>query len=58
MYLDGAQFYTCGSARKLGASVKACFIRIIEDIKNCDEDDARRILEKISLDRYNVHVFA
>ena len=34
-YRNGARFYTCGSARKVGASVKTCFIKIIADVKQC-----------------------
>ena len=41
-------FYTCGSAKKLGASVKTCFIKIIADDQQCDEEEAAKILEQIS----------
>ncbi|CAF3298666.1 unnamed protein product [Rotaria sp. Silwood2] len=58
LYCSGARFYTCGSAKKLGVSVKTCFIKIITEIKQCDEEEAGKILEKISLDRYSVDVFA
>jgi len=58
LYHEGARFYTCGSAKKLAASVKACFIKIIADDQQCDEEKAAKILEKISIDRYNVDVFA
>ena len=57
LYRDGARFYTCGSARKLGVSVKTCFINIIAEVQQCDEQEATKILEKISLDRYSVDVF-
>ncbi|CAF0947016.1 unnamed protein product [Adineta steineri] len=58
LYCEGARFYTCGSGRKVGASVKTCFIKIIAEIKQCNEEEATKILEKISCDRYNVDVFA
>lgn len=58
LYRDDARFYTCGSGRKLGASVKTCFTKIIAQIKECDEEEAAKILEKISVDRYSVDVFA
>lgn len=57
LYNDGAYFYTCGSAKKLGTSVKTCFIKIISDVKQCNEEEAAIILEEISRDRYNVDVF-
>ncbi|CAF1196954.1 unnamed protein product [Rotaria sp. Silwood1] len=58
LYCNGARFYTCGSAKKVGASVKTCFTKIIAEIKQCDEEEAAKILEEISLDRYSVDVFA
>jgi cytochrome P450/NADPH-cytochrome P450 reductase len=58
LYRDGARFYTCGSAKKLGASVKTCFIKVIAEIKQCNEEEAAKTLEKISLERYSVDVFA
>jgi cytochrome P450/NADPH-cytochrome P450 reductase len=58
LYRQGARFYTCGSATKLAASVKTCFIKIIADDQQCDEAKAAKILENISIDRYNVDVFA
>ena len=58
LYYNGARFCTCGSARKLGTSVRACFIKIIADIKQCNEEEAGKILEEISFDRYSVDVFA
>ncbi|CAF0826230.1 unnamed protein product [Adineta steineri] len=57
LYSNGARFYTCGSANKLGTSVKTCFIKIIAEMKQCNEDEAGKILEEISLDRYSVDVF-
>ena len=54
---NGARFYTCGSASKLGVSVHACFIKIIAEQQQCDHEEAEKILEKISLDRYSVDVF-
>jgi len=57
LYHNGARFYTCGSARKIGASVKTCFIKIIQEIKQCNEEEAAKILEEISVDRYSVDVF-
>ena len=57
LYGDRARFYTCGSARKLSVSVKTCFIKIIAEIQQCDEQEAAKILEEISLDRYSVDVF-
>ena len=57
LYCKGARFYTCGSARKVGASVKTCFIKIIQDVKQCDEEEAAKLLEEISQDRYSVDVF-
>jgi cytochrome P450/NADPH-cytochrome P450 reductase len=57
LYRDGAHFYTCGSAHKLGASVKTCFIKIISEVKQCNEEEAAKILEKISRNRYSVDVF-
>jgi cytochrome P450/NADPH-cytochrome P450 reductase len=58
LYRQGARFYTCGSATKIAASVKTCFIKIIADDQQCDEEKAAKILENISIDRYNVDVFA
>ena len=58
LYANGARFYTCGSARKLGASIKACFIKIIAEVKQCNDEEAWKIFEKISLYRYTVDVFA
>ncbi len=58
LYRDGAHFYTCGSAKKLGASVKACFIKIITETKQCNEEEAAKMFEEISLERYTVDVFA
>ena len=58
LYHSGARFYTCGSTKKLGTSVTTCFIKIIAEIHQCNEQEARQILEKISLDRYSVDVFA
>ncbi|CAF1436399.1 unnamed protein product, partial [Adineta ricciae] len=57
LYDDGARFYTCGSARKLGASVKTCFVKIIAETKQCDEQAAGKILENMSLDRFSIDVF-
>lgn len=57
LYRDGAYFYTCGSAKKLGASMKTCFTKIISEVKQCNEEEAATILEKISHDRYSVDVF-
>ncbi len=58
LYREGTRFYTCGSARKLAASVKTCFIKIIVDDQQCDEEKAAKILENISIDQYNVDVVA
>ncbi|CAF1148728.1 unnamed protein product [Rotaria sordida] len=58
LYCNGARFYTCGSAQKLGASVKTCFIKIIAEIKQCNEEEAVKILEEISVNRFSVDVFA
>jgi len=58
LYRKGAKFYTCGSASKLGVSVKECFIKIIRDVNQCDEEKAKEIWENIDLDRYSVDVFA
>ena len=58
LYRQGARFYVCGSARKLSASVKACFIKILGEAHQCDEDEATKILDQISLERYSVDVFA
>ena len=58
LYRQGARFYLCGSARKLSASVKACFIKIIREAHQCDEEEATQRLEQISLSRYSVDVFA
>lgn len=57
LYLEGARFYTCGSATKLGGSMKTCFIKIISEYKQCDETKATEILEKISVNRYSIDVF-
>ena len=46
LYANGARFYTCGSAKKLGVSVKSCFIKIIEEVKQCNEKEAGEIFEK------------
>ena len=58
LYRNGARFYTCGSVTKVGTSVKKCFTKIIKEMKQCDEEEAVKILEEISLDRYTVDVFA
>jgi cytochrome P450/NADPH-cytochrome P450 reductase len=58
LYLEGARFYTCGSAMKLAGSLKTCFIKIIAEYKQYDETKAAEILEKISVSRYSVDVFA
>ena len=58
LYSEGARFYTCGSATKLAGSLKICFIKIIAEHKQCDETKAAEILEKISVNRYSVDVFA
>lgn len=57
LYCNGALFYTCGSAKKVGASVKRCFTKIIADVKQCTEEEAAKIFEEISLNRYSVDVF-
>ena len=57
LYSEGARFYTCGSATKLGGSMKTCFIKIISEHKQCDETKATEILEKISVNRYSIDVF-
>ena len=57
LFDKGARFYTCGSAKKLGASVRACFTKIIAEKEQCHHEEAEKILEKISLDRYSVDVF-
>ena len=57
LYLEGARFYTCGSATKLGGSMKTCFIKIISEYKQCDETKSIEILEKISVNRYSIDVF-
>ncbi len=54
LYRNGAWFYTCGNGRKLDASVKTCFTKIIAQIKECDEEEAA----KIFVDRYSFDVFA
>ena len=56
-YRNNARFYICGSAKKLGASVRTCFIKIISELKSCDEVEAEKLLENIARDRYNVDVF-
>ena len=58
LFSKGARFYTCGSAKKLGASVHACFTKIIAEKEQCHHEEAEKILEKISLERYSVDVFA
>ena len=57
LYRNGAYFYTCGSAKKLGTSVKTCFVKMICEMKECNEQEAEKIFEKISSDRYSVDVF-
>ena len=57
LYRAGAHFYTCGSAKKLSASVKTCFVKIICEMKQCNGQEAEQIFEKISTDRYSVDVF-
>ncbi|CAF1071748.1 unnamed protein product [Rotaria sordida] len=58
LYCNSARFYTCGSANKLGVSVKACFIKIIAEMQQCNEEEAKKILEKLSIDRFSVDFFA
>ncbi|CAF1359167.1 unnamed protein product [Didymodactylos carnosus] len=58
LYHNGARFYTCGNAKKLAITVKTCFIKIIAEIKQCNEEEATNIFQKISVDRYSVDVFA
>ncbi|CAF1180573.1 unnamed protein product [Rotaria sp. Silwood1] len=58
LFREGAYFYTCGSASKLAVSLKACLTKIIAEEKQCDEKTASDIFEKISVNRYNVDVFA
>ncbi|CAF1114205.1 unnamed protein product [Adineta steineri] len=57
LYSEGARFYTCGSATKLSGGMKTCFIKIIEEYKQCDETKAAEIFEKICTSRYSVDVF-
>ncbi|CAF3765878.1 unnamed protein product [Rotaria socialis] len=57
LYSEGARFYTCGSATKLAGSMKNCFIKIIAEHKQCDEQKATEILDKISVSRYSIDVF-
>jgi len=57
LYRDGARFYTCGSAKKLGSSVKTCFIKIISDVKQWNEEEATKFLENVSRERFSVDVF-
>ena len=56
-YRGDARFYICGSATKLAASVKTCFIKIIADDQQCDEEQAANYFQDTSIDRYNVDVF-
>ena len=56
LFCQGARFYTCGSAKKLGVSVHACFTKIIDEKEQCHHEEAEKILEKISLERYSVDV--
>ncbi len=49
--------YTCGNAKKLDASVKTCFIKIILHHEQCNEEEATKVLENIPRDKYNVDVF-
>jgi cytochrome P450/NADPH-cytochrome P450 reductase len=50
LYHKNARFYIFGSARKLAASVKICFIKIFANDQQCDEEKAAKILESISND--------
>jgi cytochrome P450/NADPH-cytochrome P450 reductase len=47
----GARFYACGSATKLAASLKSCFIRMIIEHHQCDEEKAAEILETKTMNR-------
>lgn len=58
LYKQGCHFYTCGSASKLGKSVKICFTKILAEIHQCDHEEASRIFDQISQDRFNIDVFA
>ena len=58
LFGQGARFYTCGSAKKLGVSVYACFPKIMAEKEQCHHEEAEKILERISLERYSVDVFA
>ena len=58
LFHEGARFYACGSATKLAASLKKCFIKIIIEHQLCDEEKAAEILEKESMNRYSVDVFS
>ena len=58
LFAEGARFYACGSATKLAASLKQCFIKIIIEHHQCDEETAAEILEEKSVNRYSVDVFS
>lgn len=58
LYKKGCHFYTCGSANKLGKSVKECFKKILGEIHQCNDEEAARIFDQITEDRFSVDVFA
>ena len=58
LFSDGGHFYTCGSATKLGGSMKTCIMNIIKERNQCDDAKAAEILDKKSVNRYSVDVFA
>jgi cytochrome P450/NADPH-cytochrome P450 reductase len=46
LYRDDAHFYTCGSAKKLGASVKTYFVMIISALDNVMKIKQQQFLKK------------
>ncbi|KAL1412178.1 Iron-sulfur assembly protein 1 [Vanrija albida] len=58
-FMAGAEFYTCGSGARLGASLKKTLIDIVKDVARCDglKSDPEALYEKISRDRYRTDVF-
>ncbi|PWN52918.1 cytochrome P450 family protein [Violaceomyces palustris] len=57
LYKEGAQFYTCGSAKRLSASLKSTLVDIVAENKGLDKERAALLLDEVAKERYRTDVF-
>lgn len=58
LFMEGAQYYTCGSGAKLGQGLKKTLIDIIAEKKRPEETASpEQIMERLAKERYRTDVF-